>query len=209
MNRKYFLSIIALLSIDSIAATIKPVDVFSQGDGKATYVEDTGLTWLDLSVTFNMSYSEVEADPTLGNSLPSHWRIATLEEVDSLFTAYGFTPDLGCGNGAQHCSQVGESNSSAQAIVGDFGGKQGFFQGMFNNPNLPSGEVGYAFADWMVTPGQSVDAQTWQSLPESNSGSNYGVLLVETAVVPLPASVWLFSIAVASFLGIRIRRRSS
>jgi hypothetical protein len=75
-----------LLSIHASAALIE-VDLADPGDGLLTRDTDTGLDWLDLTLTFNLSYDEVAAD--IGVGLPAGFRHATQSEVVALFATGG------------------------------------------------------------------------------------------------------------------------
>ena len=157
------------------------VDVFSAGDEAATLVYDTNLLWLDTYFTAEMSYDQVKSDLTLNGLLDGSWRIATLEEVDKLFTAYGFTPDYCNVNGAIHCSTTGESNTAAARMLNDINEHytDTSVSAMFNNPFLPDGQVGEAFADFAESPTESVDARTHISVSSTSTEPNRGVFLVK------------------------------
>ena len=186
MYLKNFLLIVMLfLSLSSLskAGVITELDLFSSGDTAMTYVEDTGLNWLDLTYTNDMSVDAVSSDLTLGGLLDSTWRIATLTEVDALFTAYGFTPDSGCNYGALHCSPSGERLSSSVNMIWQMYAPSGnSMSGLFLNSNLSPGVVGRAYTDHgnFGSPGSSIDALTdaW-SLSSYSSNSNTGVFLVQ------------------------------
>lgn len=208
--KKYFVCFAFILSFSSVskAGVITELDLFSSSDKAMTYVEDTGLNWLDLTYTNGMSYDAVNVDLTLGGLLDSTWRIATLSEVDTLFTAYGFTPDSGCNNGALHCSPSGESLSAAVNMIYQMYAPSGNeLKGLFYNPNLSPGYVGKAFTDHgnYGTPGISIDALTDASEASSYSSySNTGVFLVQThgavANVPAPATIFLLIVGLAGIV---------
>lgn len=79
-------SAVLWLSI-SAGATLIEVDLAAPGDGLITRDTDTGLDWLDLNVTLNLSYDEVIAD--IGVGLPAGFRYATESEVVALFAGAG------------------------------------------------------------------------------------------------------------------------
>ena len=71
----------------SAGATLIEVDLAAPGDGLITRDTDTGFDWLDLSLTYDLSYDEVIAD--IGVGLPAGFRYATESEVVALFTGAG------------------------------------------------------------------------------------------------------------------------
>jgi hypothetical protein len=79
-------SAVLWLSI-SAGATLIEVDLAASGDGLITRDTDTGLDWLDLNLTLNLSYDEVAAD--IGVGLPAGFRYATESEVIALFAGAG------------------------------------------------------------------------------------------------------------------------
>jgi hypothetical protein len=89
MNRMTALlasSAVLWLSI-SAGATLIETDLAVPGDGFITRDTDTGLDWLDLNLTLNLSYNEVIAD--IGVGLPAGFRYATESEVIALFAGAG------------------------------------------------------------------------------------------------------------------------
>jgi hypothetical protein len=81
MNMKLKTTLIAtvlLLSTASTQAAFVETDWNTTGDARATLHEETGLEWLDLSETNNMSINEVQA---LLDTTYSGWRLPTRSEV--------------------------------------------------------------------------------------------------------------------------------
>ncbi len=182
---------VSLFSANAQGAAVREIrDLNTVGDGAITFFPSTELSWLDLTFTLGMSYDEVAADTTLAGQLGPGWRIPNLDEVDTLFTDYGFTPDSGCANGASHCSGSGENRSAANAILADFDGPSApSITGLFTNPNLAPGQVGRAFAD----NGGSVDARTDFEVSSTYTSQFDGVFLVRA--VPEPSSLVLLTLA--------------
>jgi hypothetical protein len=72
---------------------------------------DTGLYWLKLTETRDMSYDDVDVQTVPGQPFEG-WRYASLEEVESFIAAYGF-PNRGnnCGDGwGNYCDTVSSGN---------------------------------------------------------------------------------------------------
>jgi len=86
---KYFKALMATavmtLSIHSHAALID--------DGIHTIDSTTGLSWLDMAETENMSYLQVYNE-TQSGGLFDGYRIATEQELEALLTSYPFNVDL-------------------------------------------------------------------------------------------------------------------
>ena len=212
-----FLSTLISAVPNANGAIIEPIDLFAPGDGAATFVDTTGLNWLDLTFTFGMSVPDVESDLTLGGLLDDSWRVAELSEIDALLTAYGFTPDSSCNNGAQHCSASGENAAAAVNFVFDLKATgAGSAAGLFQNENLVDGLIGRAFVDHgdLGSPGSTVDARSdFFELITYSSGAE-GVFLVQNAfpqedpeTIPAPPPAWLFVFGLG-VLGV-LRRRAS
>lgn len=78
-------AICSLLAASGASANLIQVDLATPGDGLVTRDTSTGLDWLNLSLTTNLSYDDVMAG--VGNSwLAQGWRYATTGEVCGLAT---------------------------------------------------------------------------------------------------------------------------
>jgi MYXO-CTERM domain-containing protein len=79
-----------LLSITSAQAAFVESDWQNAGDALATLDTETGIEWLDLSVTNSQTLSDVE--PIL-NSTYAGWRLPTTSEVHNLYLSFFPTAD--------------------------------------------------------------------------------------------------------------------
>jgi len=68
-------------------------DLFTLGDGLITYDTNTGLYWLDLTVTTNLSYNDVLNEINEGGSLEGFW-YATTADIDTLQVSAGLPSGL-------------------------------------------------------------------------------------------------------------------
>lgn len=68
-------------------------DLFISGDGLITSDTDTGLYWLDLTVTTNLSYNDVLTHIGTGGSLEG-FRYATVADLDTLQVSAGLPTGL-------------------------------------------------------------------------------------------------------------------
>ena len=96
MLKKTMLSIVAsfamLLSLPSQAAFVS-TDWKTQGDALATLDTETGIEWLDVSLTDGMSIDSVKA---LLGSVYAGWRLPTMSEVESMYRRFFYVvPDEG------------------------------------------------------------------------------------------------------------------
>ena len=82
-----------LLFANPASAALIEQDLFAAGDGLITFDDQTGLEWLDLTETTNLSYNDVETDG--GGWLSLGFRHATGAEVCDLMAAYAAF-DPGC-----------------------------------------------------------------------------------------------------------------
>jgi MYXO-CTERM domain-containing protein len=95
-----------LLSITSAQAALVHTDWKTAGDQQATLSEETGLEWLKMQNTANMSINQIKSqlDTTYAG-----WRLPTNEEVGDLVTAHFSTMTLSASR-----TSSGEETSVAQ-----------------------------------------------------------------------------------------------
>lgn len=91
-NRILAVLFTALLSTNSIAAIIS-TDLYALGDNLLTQDSRSGLEWLDLTETNNMTFNEVSSELGTGGMFEG-WRYATNEEVVSLWNNFDHGVDL-------------------------------------------------------------------------------------------------------------------
>jgi hypothetical protein len=86
MKIRYALATIITLSFSSLSqAAFVPTDVYAINDQKATLDSETGLEWLDLTETFDITYNTVvsELDTTYAG-----WRLPSAQEVMHMMGRY-------------------------------------------------------------------------------------------------------------------------
>ena len=81
---------VAILGAHRAQAELLEVDLNTPGDALVTRDTDTGLDWLDLTESTNLSFDQVEAD--VGGFISDGWRHATGAEVCTLFASVGAEP---------------------------------------------------------------------------------------------------------------------
>lgn len=197
------------LSMASAEAALVSMD---SGFGADTITHDTetGLNWLDLSVTTLTSWNDMQAMRQPGGTF-ADWRYATLEEIDTLFANAGigfFEPTL----------------QSVTDLMDLLGGP------LFTSDNPDSGfhsvsvdghtGIAGSTSDWHRTAGylelkrKTTNAPTvafahsgnWGEVKDS-FGSTSGHYLVEVSAVPVPAAVWLFGSGLLGLVGVSRRRQ--
>lgn len=75
------------------------------GEDTITYDTDTGLQWLDVTVTQGLSYDNVTAEMVVGGAYEG-WRYATVQEFDQLVVNFGYVAVNSCpwwGRVTLHC----------------------------------------------------------------------------------------------------------
>lgn len=81
----------ALCFVTPAQAAFVPTDWKADGDTKASLDTDSGLEWLDVSLTDSMSISQVQS---LLTSTYAGWRLPTYDEVQQMFrNVFGVTQD--------------------------------------------------------------------------------------------------------------------
>jgi MYXO-CTERM domain-containing protein len=85
-----------LLSITSAQAALVESDWKNTGDALVTLDTDTGIEWLKLNNTTNMSYNDVLASTSNGSTLDG-WRLPNPDEIDTLMTNMVFPTSVARG----------------------------------------------------------------------------------------------------------------
>src|SRR5262245_16004882 len=128
----------------SASASLIALDLFTAGDGLITRDTETGLDWLDLPATVNLSYNDVEAD--VGGWVSLGFRHATGSQVCGLFSTYAVAPAPCPGVGPvagpviELMSFVGITNSGIRIVAST---------GLFDDGDASNG-VGLAGLQWFL-----------------------------------------------------------
>lgn len=85
-----FLLLLVLLIPSSGSASLIASDFAVPGDGLLTYDDTTGFEWLDLTVTYQSSYADVQSQLGSGGAYAG-FSIAAASEVVALFASGGWT----------------------------------------------------------------------------------------------------------------------
>ena len=186
------------------------------GDPTLTLDEETGLQWLDLTETDNLSYDFVVSQLGLGGQFEG-FRYATTAEVSTLYDHAGLVQGFNIAEGVNDAaindllallgttqddnSTTGSIGFTGDSIVVDGNVRQlvGRFEinydpDKFAIDPLITSEVVVGSTD---LPGVSRDP--------SKTGNDFGSFLV---AVPVPSAVWLFGSGLLGLVGIARRRNS-
>lgn len=210
-----------------IAAGLLFFGAFAQAalvdNGSFTTDTGQGLDWLDLSATSGLSYSEALAANT-------DWRLATNSEVEALFSV-AFEDFHSSSDGYNDYQDNSDPNPYAACCLQEdilnwyalFG-----YSNITPSDGFPDGPDPYVYWGFGLYQDENNDTRMmgansdpyWEEFfvygTESSrdyagvaeSGRDgYGVFLVKTSVVPIPAAAWLFASGLG-FLG-WLRRRQA
>lgn len=179
-----------LLSFASSNVTAAPADFIDNGN----YTTDTisGLDWLNVSQTFNMTTDQVTAQTGSGGSFEG-WRIATEVEFLGLITNWGNAP-APTTLGVAHA--LPSSTISFNDLIADSSEVQVW--GMFTDSTLTSHDIVHASLFEEFSTAYDFQFAIWDQEMLGAQQNLLGTFLVrgtELSVVPLPAAAWLFGAA--------------
>ena len=204
----------AILSLDS-----------SFGSDTITRDTDTGLDWLDVTVTRGLSYNQVTAELGAGGTYEGY-RYATMAELDALIVNFGYIAQTTqCTFNALHCdtgNNVGGQHELIETMIRTLGDTYvaagnsvaadgaGQTIGILGTSNIDPSTYDMALIIDQDRPEIDVDdgVQTaWSRLGPTTVAPAVGSFLVSE--VPLPAAGWLFISALIGLAGkTRLSRRS-
>lgn len=196
-----------------------------------TYTTDTesGLDWLDVNVTSNLSFNEV-TELMKPEGAYDGWRYATVDEFEQLVSNFG-VPSSGadCSFGLTFCSGQFGTNPLILEVTSILGPTVDemvssgcpeepcqlyYIQGMLgeNVSNALAGNINYA----EIYSGASADSEgvfrPWQQITAAMTtdkeyyDESLGSFLVRTSEVPVPAAAWLFASALLGLVGIQRKK---
>lgn len=186
------LPILVALLFSFILSPVSHAMLMSHGDGSLTVDTATGMHWLDIDHSTNLSYKEMRIE-MLSGGLFDGFRYATREEVQALFLNSGIV-DI-------NASSAGNVQPALDlmALLGFTSSSRGINEIFGLTGTTHSGGVGSGMLDHFYSGGEafydaSVAGPTYGMDYKSNS---IGSWLVTTAEVPLPPALLLFSSALA------------
>jgi len=197
----------SILSVSSNAALIGS-DWQTTGDNLITQDTTTGLAWLDLSATANVSYDDVVISLETGGVFQG-FRIATQVEVLDFWANAGVTNT----ERSWVISQFTEVKNLVDRLGPTLMVEAGLFPFATHTIGMADGGLALpqdqrwamelSYANDNLSSRTSSNYYTWNV---SSADPHYSTYLIQT--VPLPAAAWLFIsglIGLATFKGRKIR----
>ena len=171
--------------------------------GDYTTDTDTGLDWLDHSLTAAMSIDQVNAQLGVGG-LFEGWQAATLDQVHAYLTNAGWIGSFDSSN----ISNVGFTSTFAAMTTDSFYDDFAETLGGLGFVNDPVGDWGNTH----LIDDQNTGVTTYSytaPIDTSVANQNSSTFLVRVSAVPVPAAVWLFVSGLVCLIGSARRRRQS
>jgi len=178
-----------------------------------TYTTDTvsGLDWLDLTETTNMSYNDIATQLNVGGALEG-WRYATESEIIGFFDAFGGDNNYYDGWSTQNnglfdkVSLVwGDTYCNMSHVSCELGDGYSLFlydgnyssdiyatEGLIFDRNGYTDQPDY---DWVVVSQSYIS----RDIAYTDHGS---ALVREVSSVPVPAAIWMFSSGLIGLVGL-------
>jgi len=201
----YITPLLMLLFSTTAQAVLVERNWQSTGDNALTLDTDTGLEWLDITSTSNMSYNEVFAELGTGGTYEG-FSFASQEQILGLFSAVDLAeiPNVPEFLGGEEQIQ---SLLNVWGVTWNLGtGERTEFL-TSNTDGLNANEHWAGRVFWLAS-GDTGSASMLYSRNDDYKSLTIGSALVRTASpVPLPAAFWLFSSGLIGLTGF-IRRRN-
>ena len=185
-------------SITAHAALIE-TDWAVTNDAALTLDSNTGLEWLDITVTAGLSYNDVVAELGVGGAYEG-FSFASSQQVAGLFSAVGLgeipnVPEL-LGGGEQIQTLLGYWGVTWNLGTGE---RTEFLTS--NTTGLLAGERFTGRVFWLEVGDTGVTTE-YLARADSYANVTIGSALVRTASpVPVPAAMWLFASGLVSLFG--------
>ena len=202
----------AVLSISNPGtAAIVNADLRSAGDNLVTRDTVSGLDWLDLTETNNMSRVDVLAKLGDGGEFDG-WRYAARYEVADLWLNFGI--DFSGSDYGYYSGVVNPGIVQATSFLGNIPDDPAVHTySLIGITGLRQSSTSHYIlgAFYNAVDGYNVyhDIRDGYSLPDTGAAAWYGHYLVKDAsVVPVPAAVWMFGSGLLGLIGMARRKRT-
>ena len=192
---------LTVVTFNAVAAPIE-ADWLTSGDGLVTYDSNTGLEWLDLTVTANRTYNDISSLFDVGEEFEG-WRYATSTELITLWNSFGGNDNFYSGYSVENKGLF----SVIAPLMGDLRCNTG-------SCTIGTGRTMWTTQDAFVSQmyGGNI-SQEYIQINQGNWGvdyinSEFGSALVRVSSVPIPAAFWLFGSGLIGLIGIARRKKS-
>jgi hypothetical protein len=212
---------ILFVSTFSANAALLEKDLFALDDALLTLDTDTGLEWLDLTETVGMTYGDVLAS---GFVTHLNFQYATANELTTLYNHAGGTGDYfvpTSPSGGYNGVPIEEHYDPAMQLLSLMGCTSNVI-GELCDSMEQDWNIGF-YGDQVITGLQPASVVDAFNTPDSRAGKgaiwldfyetvptrtrdDFGSYLVRTSVVPIPASVWLFTSGLFGLIGLARRK---
>ena len=195
----------ALVLSTSVNAALVSVDWINADDNLITRDTISGLNWLDMTETNDMSYNFVNSQLGVGGQFEG-WRYASSEEAINLWGNFGINlagsglgSSVGLNTGivtatdffGDTSAEYSSQNTGSAGLVSDSpaSGMHTAMGAYFNQPSNTS----YYYQDSII-------------FGDDTHYLYYGSYLVQTSSVPVPAAAWLFGSGLLGLIGLARRK---
>ena len=169
--------------------------------GDYTTDTDTGLDWLDHSLTAGMSLDQVNAQLSVGG-LFEGWQVATLGQAQTYLANAGWIGSFDSSN----TSNIGFTSAFAATTTDSYYNDFAETLGASSFLDDPAGD----FGNTHLIDDQNTGITTYSytaPVDTSVASQNSSTFLVRTSAVPVPAAAWLFLSGLAGLSGIGRSRK--
>ena len=198
---------IALVLSSSVNAALVSTDWNSTGDNLITRDTTSGLDWLDLAETINMSYETVNTQLGSGGAFEG-FRFATSAEVVDLWANFGV--NLAAGAATYNYGFVDPGIIEATSLLGNTITNDVVAYGALgmsaDGPNdYYRDNLGAYYINALGSDGPQYHVVDYSTRHVAYPSDQVGSYLVQTSVVPIPAAVWLFGSGLVGLIGVARR----
>jgi len=202
--------LLSALSTNVYAALVEQ-DMFVSGDNLLTLDTDTGLSWMDLSLTFfnddgtGLTYDAISQRLIDPEDYLYGFRYASIYEVEQLYTNAGleirdYYDNTGNDDEAMNLINLMSFTQNNSTSYHAFGitGTQCIEYGVECNSDTDLILSGFGINGSSMT----FANPEFSTVPSDHASNIYGHYLVEVQAVPVPAAIWLFGSGLLALVGI-------
>jgi len=209
---KSYLSAVLLVVSFNVSAALLSIDWKTAGDLLITHDSVSGLDWLDLTETDNLSYNDVSSQLGTGGDFEG-WRYATAAEAEDLFVQFGLP--------IAFLLEIPPSEANSTAItnmvtflgdtLADYPANSVFYgtSGVVEYAASPGTHQRLGAYLWGDPTRATIETSVTECCPafDTVAETYFGHYLVQSTVVPVPSAVWLFGSGLIGLLGVARRMR--